>query len=100
MNPITIVFEEAENRSIACADGVQIGECAFRVSDGAWVIEHTGVRPAYGGQGIARRLVEKVIEEARARKLRIIPLCSYAKKLMTDSEAYSDVLVTTQPPAS
>lgn len=92
MNPISIVFEEAENRSAAYADGKQIGECAFRVSDGAWVIEHTGVRPAYGGQGIARRLVEKVIEAARARNLKIVPLCSYARKLMAGSKAYSDVL--------
>ena len=54
---------------------------------------HTGVRPAYGGQGIARRLVEKVIEEARARQIKILPLCSYASKMMEGKTEYQDVLV-------
>lgn len=48
---------------------------------------------AYGGQGIARRLVEKVIEEARARQIKILPLCSYASKMMEGKTEYQDVLV-------
>ena len=94
MNPVAIVFEEAKRRSVAYANGKQVGECEFRVTDIAWVITHTGVRSAYGGQGIAGQLVEKVIEEARARQVKIIPRCPYAKKLMTGNVAYKDVLRT------
>lgn len=89
---VSVVFEENANRSAAYKDGEQIGECEFSVSGATWTITHTGVRPAYGGQGIAKRLVEKVIEEARARKIKILPLCSYAKKMMTGKEEYRDLL--------
>ena len=91
-NQVTVVFEEDCQRSAAYKDGKLIGECEFSASEKLWIISHTGVRPAFEGQGIAKRLVEKVIEEARARKNRIIPLCPYAKKMMAGKEEYKDVL--------
>ena len=91
-NPISIVFEEAAFRSVAYRNEEQIGECEFSLSKTTWIISHTGVEPAYEGRGIARRLVEKVIEEARAKKVKIMPLCPYARKMMLGNEAYSDVL--------
>ena len=91
-NQVTVVFEESSRRSAAYKDGKLIGECEFFKSDNTWSIVHTGVRPGNEGQGIARRLVEKIIEEARARQVRINPLCSYAKKLMIGREKYKDVL--------
>ena len=92
-DPVAVVFEEAANRSAAYKEGELIGECEFSVSEQMWIIDHTGVRPAYGGQGIAKRLVEKVIEEARARQIKILPLCSYASKMMEGKTEYQDVLV-------
>ena len=89
---INVVFEEDCNRSAAYADEKQIGECEFSVSDNVWTITHTGVRPEYGGRGIAKKLVLKVIEAARAKNAKIVPLCSYADKLMTGKEEYRDVL--------
>ena len=91
-NTVSVVFEEEANRSAAYKDGEQVGECVYSPSGETWSITHTGVRPAYGGQGIAKKLVEKVIEEARARKVKILPLCSYAQKMMADKEEYRDVL--------
>ena len=91
-NQVTVVFEESSRRSAAYKDGKLIGECEFFQSDSTWSIVHTGVRPGNEGQGIARRLVEKIIEEARARQVKINPLCSYAKKLMIGKDEYKDVL--------
>ena len=92
MKDITVVFEENANRSAAYDGDKQIGECEFMVSGGTWTITHTGVRPEYGGQGLARRLVEKVIGEARSRKVKIVPVCSYAVKMIAGREEYRDVL--------
>lgn len=89
---IIIVFEESCSRSAAYVDGKQIGECEFSVSDKVWMITHTGVRPEYGGRGIAKKLVLKVIEAARSKNAKITPLCSYADKLMSGKEEYRDVL--------
>ncbi len=92
LNPISIVFEEELDRSAAFDRGKMIGECEFDVLDDKWVITHTGVREAYEGKGIARKLVLKVIEAARAKGVKILPVCSYAKRLMTGKEEFKDVL--------
>ena len=89
---INVVFEEDCNRSAAYIDRKQIGECEISVSGDAWTITHTGVRPEYGGRGIAKKLVLKVIEAARTKNAKIIPLCSYADKLMSGKEEFKDVL--------
>ena len=89
---INVVFEENCNRSAAYIDGKQIGECEISISGKAWTITHTGVRPEYGGRGIAKKLVLMVIETARAKDDKIIPLCSYAGKLMSGKEEFKDVL--------
>ncbi len=89
---INVVFEENCNRSAAYIDGKQIGECEISISGKAWTITHTGVRPEYGGRGIAKKLVLMVIETARAKDAKIIPLCSYAGKLMSGKEEFKDVL--------
>ena len=89
---INVVFEENCNRSAAYIDGKQIGECEISISGKAWTITHTGVRPEYGGRGIAKKLVLMVIETARAKDAKIIPRCSYAGKLMSGKEEFKDVL--------
>lgn len=53
-------------------------------------IHHTGVREAYGGRGLARRLVDAAVAFARERDHRIAPTCSYAIKVLGD-DAYDDV---------
>ena len=92
MEQIEIVFEQDRDRSAAYINGEQIGECEFGVSGNVWTITHTGVRPEYGGRGIAKKLVLSVIEAARVDNAKIIPLCSYADKLMSGKEEFKDVL--------
>lgn len=41
------------------------------------VVDHTGVRDALKGQGVARRLVDTAVAAARAEGFRIQPVCSY-----------------------
>lgn len=45
--------------------------------DGTLIIDHTGVPPEFGGRGVAARLVNAAIAEARAEGFKIVPLCSY-----------------------
>ena len=89
---VSVVFEEEQNRSAAYVDNRLIGECEFSVSDAVWTIFHTGVRPAFEGKGIAKKLLLKVIEKAREKKVKIVPQCSYAEKVMKKTAEYQDVL--------
>ena len=84
---------EAEHCRSAAYDGEKsIGVAEFDAQDGRWSITHTEVDPAYGGQGIARRLIEVLIAAARSDGAKIVPLCSYAEKMMRGREEYTDVL--------
>ena len=84
---------EAEHGRSAAYDGERrVGVAEFDAQDGRWVITHTEVDPAYGGQGIARKLIEALIEAARSDGAKIVPVCSYAEKMMRGKEAYADVL--------
>lgn len=74
---IKISFEE--NKSVAYDEDKQIGECDFIEKENTWNIVHTEVDEAYQGQGIARKLVECVIENAKKCNKKLIANCSYAR---------------------
>ena len=79
---IEIKFEKENNRAVAYDNKTTIGECVF-IEDGEyWNIVHTEVSSLYQGQGIARKLVEKVIENAKLYDRKIMAECSYASKII------------------
>ena len=86
-----INYVEKENRSVAIVDNNIIGECDYEVDNNKWVITHTIVSEEYGGRGIAKKLVLAIVEEARKKNIKIIPLCSYAKKVL-EKEEYKDIV--------
>ncbi len=49
------------------------------VGDGLIEITHTIVSPSLQGQGIARKLVEKVLQMAKVKGYKVQASCSYAK---------------------
>lgn len=79
---ITYRFEPDQQMSAAYDGQKRIGMCQYTVQDEIWKIVHTEVMPEYGGQGIARRLVMLVADEARKQNKQIIPVCSYAVKVL------------------
>ena len=81
---IKIIFVKEQNKSVAYDDNIQIGECDFIETENCWNIVHTEVDNSYQGQGIARKLVEKVIENAKENNKKVIAECSYAKKILEE----------------
>ncbi len=79
---IELAYEPDASRTAAYIDGQLIGECDYEVRDGAWYIMHTEMNPAFQGKGIARELVNMVAAEASARGIQVVPVCSYAVKVL------------------
>lgn len=77
---IEISFEK--NRAIAYENNIPIGLCEFTEKDNVWNIIHTEVDDSYQGRGIARKLVECIIENAKKLNKKIIADCSYAKRVV------------------
>lgn len=57
------------------------------------IVDHTIVSEDLQGQGVAGKLVEKMVIYARGEGKKIIPECSYAKSKMEKTPEYHDVLV-------
>jgi predicted GNAT family acetyltransferase len=73
-------------------DGADVGEVDYRVVDGRRAFTHTGVREAYEGQGLAGRLAERVLDDARADGVGIVPLCPYIRGYIERHDAYADLV--------
>ena len=79
---IEIKFDKDNNKSIAYDNNAKIGECDYIETEETWNIVHTEVSNLYQGQGIARKLVENIIENAKKYNKKLIADCSYAKKII------------------
>ena len=68
-------------------------ELTFVESDpGHLVIDHSFVPPEHRGRGIARRLVERAVADARVEGSVITPLCPYVAALFRRHPDWSDLL--------
>lgn len=59
---------------------------------GKITVDHTVVSDELKGQKIGSKLVKRIVEFAREENLKIVPVCSYAKKVIENTEEYRDVL--------
>ena len=79
---VEIKFNKDQKQSTAYDNNVKIGECDYIEKENEWNIIHTEVSKLYQGQGIARKLVEIIIENAKKENKKIVAECSYAKKVI------------------
>lgn len=82
MTQVTITHEDngtaGEYRAhVAGSDA--IGRLTWFDRGGARIAAHTLVPPEIGGRGVAMRLVEAMIADARQHGFRIDPQCSYVE---------------------
>ena len=49
---------------------------------------HTEIDPAFGGHGLATRLVHGALDEMRARGVGILPHCPFVHRLVQDEPEY------------
>lgn len=60
-------------------------------ADNIRIADHTFVPEALRGQGIAGKLVEALIADARAHGFKIVPLCSYVDSAFKRHPEWSDL---------
>jgi predicted GNAT family acetyltransferase len=56
------------------------------------IIDHTEVAESLRGQGAARKLVEAAVAWARETRVKLIPLCPFAKAVFEHEPSFHDVL--------
>lgn len=95
MSEFTIEEErgETKGRYVARAPGKPDAEMTFSIaSPTLMIIDHTGVPDEWRGLGVGKALVQRGVEDARARGVKIIPLCPFAKAQIAKHPEWQDVL--------
>jgi len=77
---LTVLREDGATRGryvIKLAPGFEAEMTYRKADDGTITVDHTGVPPEYEGRGIAAKLVNKAVTDAREQGFKIMPVCSY-----------------------
>ena len=61
------------------------------VSADVIIADHTFVSEELRGQGIAKKILDELVDFARNEGIKIIPECSYVKKVFENDPAYGDI---------
>jgi uncharacterized protein len=77
---------------IDLGEGAEAEMTFSKSGDGPMVIDHTGVPPAFEGRGIAAKLVNAAIADARAEGFKIRPVCSYVVAQFRRHRDWDDLL--------
>jgi predicted GNAT family acetyltransferase len=73
-------------------EGKRIAELTYSSSAGApIVVGHTWVDPRHRGGTLAPRLVDAVVAWAREGDRKIVPACSYVRRVFSRSDKFDDV---------
>ncbi len=74
--------------------GEDVGIITYRMQgDHVYVMIHTEVPPAYGGKGIANRLIHDALDMVRAEGGKVVPICPTVKKYIQRHPEYQDLVV-------
>lgn len=74
-------------------NGERLGEMTYsRAGDSLIIIDHTEVSDKLRGLGAGKKLVLAAVDYARQQKIKILPLCPFAKATFDRTPEIHDVL--------
>jgi len=84
----------SKGRFFVSIDGEDLAQMVYIWSgEDKIIIEHTEVDEKLKGQSMGTKLLTALVAWARAKQLKIIPLCPFAKSVMEKkAEEYKDVI--------
>ena len=87
------VNEEKKGWFKAVEDAKEAGLMTYVwAGPGKIIIDHTEVDPAFSGKGVGKALVLEAVRYARENKVKILPLCPFAKSVFDKNADLQDVL--------
>ena len=89
---MTLAKNEDAARYELRVDGVLVGLADYAEQGDVVVIPHTETAPAYGGRGLASRLVRYALDDVRATGRRVDPACPFVAVFIQRNPEYADLL--------
>lgn len=90
-----LIIKENETKGYALAkeNGKTAGKMTFSIPSADFIIiDHTEVESGFEGRGVGKQLLYKVVEMARDKGLKILPLCPFANAMFKKLTDIQDVL--------
>jgi hypothetical protein len=85
MNDTNDIHDDPEASRYEILDGGELaGIAEYRRTERAIAFTHTETRPGHEGKGVARRLVEYALADARTQGLAVLPYCPYVRKVIAE----------------
>ena len=93
MDDVKLKLNEKNNGAFYIMDGEeQLGQMVISVTDSKLTVYHTEVSPTAQGKGLAKLLLNAMVEFARETKRSVVPLCPYVHAQFKRHPAdYADV---------
>lgn len=88
-------IRERKNKGFAIAheDDQKAGLMSYSIPGNDFIIiDHTEVDETFKGRGVGKKLLYKIVEMAREKKLKILPLCPFANAMFKKLDDIKDVL--------
>ncbi|MBL7853334.1 MAG: N-acetyltransferase [Cyclobacteriaceae bacterium] len=74
------------------AQGKRLAEMTYsKAGDTRLIIDHTKVSDALKGKGAGKQLVTAAVNFARQQKIKILPLCPFARAVFEKTPEFADV---------
>ncbi|MFG1869649.1 GNAT family N-acetyltransferase [Micromonospora arborensis] len=75
--------------------GVLAGVVTYQLTGAIIAYTHTEVDPAFEGRGVGSTLARAVLDDARARKRTVVPICPFLADWLVKHPGYEDIVVRT-----
>jgi predicted GNAT family acetyltransferase len=74
-------------------DGNMLAEMTYSLpANDVMIIDHTEVDESLRGKNVGSELVSEAVQFARAKNMKIVPQCSFARSVFQKTEDFRDVL--------
>lgn len=85
---------EGNGSFYVAVDGKIMAEMEYTMpAPNKMIIAHTEVDDALGGKGVGLQLLHALVDYARTEKIKVIPLCPFAKAIFDKKADLRDVLL-------
>jgi predicted GNAT family acetyltransferase len=91
-NDITVVDNQVAHRYEAQVNGYVAFAAYEQHHSDEITFTHTEVPPELGGGGVGSRIAQFALDDARARQLRVIPLCPFIAAYIKRHAEYRDLV--------
>lgn len=94
MSDFDVQDNAANHRFELLVDGAVAGLAMYRRrGDTTVVVTHSEVNPEYRGRGLGNELAKRTLELIRSRGEKIVPICPFFARYISDHHEYDDIVV-------